>query len=169
MSKIRITESELRRIIKESLEKLINEEGAANNYVSSFDWRNGEQDKNYVERPPEQPTSPATKQPVSSKGKMGPNGDYLSKISRDADKQNQAASIALAKWNSLGLRGQIQKVQEAVGIPPTECDGKVGPQTIGKIFVALGNGRIVGGIDTAALKHAQFTFNKEGKYKNIPV
>lgn len=72
----------------------------------------------------------------------------------------------LEKWNALGRINQIKAIQAAVGIPQDEQDGKIGPQTLGMIFRALGKN--VYGVNGANLKNANWKYNKPG-YENNPI
>lgn len=72
----------------------------------------------------------------------------------------------LKKWNALGRINQIKAIQAAAGIPKEEQDGKIGPQTLGMIFRALGQN--VYGVNGANLKNANWRYNKPG-YENNPI
>jgi hypothetical protein len=133
MAKIKISESELRQIIRESVENIINEDGG------------------FMYTPPAAPSA----QPGNDRIGRGPS------MTRDqADVKNATSNAALSSWNKLGTVGQIRAIQRLVGIPEKECDGKIGPQTLGKIYVALRKGQ-------SGLENVNFRPGKMGTYTNI--
>lgn len=133
MAKIKISESELRQIIRESVENIINEDGG------------------FMYTPPAAPSA----QPGNDRIGPGP-----SMTRNQADVKNVTTNAALSSWNKLGTVGQIRAIQRLVGIPEKECDGKIGPQTLGKIYVALRKGQ-------SGLENVNFRPGKMGTYTNI--
>ena len=65
-------------------------------------------------------------------------------------------------WNNLGTVGQIKVIQELVGATP---DGKIGPQTLGKIFVALKKNS--GVINPRYMREVTWEKGKPGIYQNV--
>jgi hypothetical protein len=133
MAKIQISESELKHIIRESVENVINEDGG------------------FMYTPPAAPSAQA------GNDRIGP-GPSLTQD--QAKTRNATANAALSSWNKLGTVGQIRAIQRLVGIPEKECDGKIGPQTLGKIYVALRKGQ-------SGLENVNFRPGKMGTYTNI--
>lgn len=130
MAKIQISESELRQVIRESVENALNEDGG------------------FMYTPPTAPSAQA------GNDRIGP-GPSLSR--NQANAQNAAANSALSSWNKLGTVGQIKAIQKLVGAVP---DGKIGPQMLGKIYVALRNGK-------SGLNNVNFRPGRDGTYTNI--
>lgn len=130
MAKIQISESELRQIIRESVENVINEDGG------------------FMYTPPAAPSAQA------GNDRIGP-GPSLTQD--QAKTRNATANAALSSWNKLGTVGQIRAIQKLVGATP---DGKMGPETLGKIYVALRNGN-------SGLENVNFKPGKAGTYTNI--
>jgi len=130
MAKIQISESELKQIIRESVEGVINEDGG------------------FMYTPPAAPSAQA------GNDRIGPGPS----MTRDqANTRNNVANSALSSWNKLGSIGQIKAIQKLVGATP---DGKMGPETLGKIYVALRNGN-------SGLENVNFRPGKAGTYTNI--
>jgi hypothetical protein len=79
-------------------------------------------------------------------------------MTRDqANTRNNVANAALSSWNKLGTVGQIKAIQKLVGATP---DGKMGPETLGKIYVALRKGQ-------SGLENVNFRPGRAGTYTNI--
>jgi hypothetical protein len=134
MAKVRINENELRKIIRESIQNVINEDNVPNYYEEYYGNR-----------------QPSGQDPID------PRAPGVSLTRDQADAKNAAANAALSSWNKLGTAGQIKAIQQLVGATP---DGKMGPQTLGKIYVALRNGK-------SGLESVDFRPGRAGKYTNI--
>lgn len=133
MAKIRITENELKQLIRESVENVVNEDYGVPNYFEAYKQQAQAQ------------------QAGNERIAPGPT------ITRSqADARNATVNAALSNWNKLGTIGQIKEIQKLVGATP---DGKIGPQTLGKIYVALQKG--------SGLEYADFRPGKAGTYTNI--
>lgn len=125
-----MSESELKQIIRESVKNVMNEDGG------------------FMYTPPAAPSAQA------GNDRIGPGPS----MTRDqADARNAATNAALSSWNKLGTVGQIKTIQKLVGATP---DGKMGPQTLGKIYVALRKGQ-------SGLENVNFRPGKVGTYTNI--
>jgi hypothetical protein len=133
MAKIKMSESELRQIIRESVENVLNEDGG------------------FMSTPPTMWTPPTAQ---AGNDRIGP-GPSLTR--NQADAMNAEANAALTAWNKLGTVGQIREIQKLVGAYP---DGKMGPQTLGKIYIALKNRK-------SGLENVNFRPGKSGTYTNI--
>lgn len=142
MAKILVTESKLKQIIRESIESLLNEDGDLM-WNSGQLWNGGQ----YRPQPDpnDQPLGPA---PASTQNQI--------------NQRNQAANASLNAWNKLGTVGQIKAIQQLVGATP---DGKIGPQTLGKIFMALN--KKSGEINPADMGGVNWVKGKQGTYKNL--
>lgn len=130
MAKIRINEDELKQIIRESVENVINQDNNFPNYYNQYKAQQAKDDR------------------------IGP-GPSLTR--NQADAMNTEANAALTAWNKLGTVGQIREIQKLVGAYP---DGKMGPQTLGKIYIALKNRK-------SGLENVNFRPGKSGTYTNI--
>ena len=179
MAKIRITESELRNLIRESIENIFEQgtgdgqgwKGAApswnGNYAPSpSPVGDGVKDpqgavNTRTQAKPEQ-TAPVSRKPAT----VGRDGKYTDALDQDTHERDVATQNAVNAWNSLGTVGQLKKIQAAVGLTGTEVDGRIGPQTLARIFIKIGNGQVVGGIDTKALGNVVFNYGKKGTYTN---
>ncbi len=139
MARIKVTENELKRIIRESIQNVINEDGDFTNYYQQL------QNKTTYGNDHIEPGAGLTPD--------------------QANTRNNVANAALSNWNKLGTVGQIRAIQRLVGIPEKECDGKIGPQTLGKIYVTL---RTLQG-QQSGLENVDFRPGKAGTYTNINV
>ena len=137
MAKLQISENELKQIIRESVKNVINEDGG------------------FMYTPP---AAPAGNDPIGP-GPSITQGQAAERRAQ-ADTRNAVANAALSSWNKLGTVGQIKTIQRLVGIPEKECDGKIGPQTLGKIYVALRKGQ-------SGLENVNFRPGRTGTYTNI--
>ena len=142
MAKIQISESELKQIIRESVENVINEDGG------------------FMYTPPAAPSAQAGNAPIDSHAGVSITNNQAAERRAQADTRNAVANASLSSWNKLGTVGQIRAIQRLVGIPEKECDGKIGPQTLGKIYVALRKGQ-------SGLENVNFRPGKMGTYTNI--
>ena len=157
--KTTITESQLKKIILESTKKAISENYSGYANISQ-NTQQGGKSAGYVGRQNgwvQQETMP---------GEVGilPTQDEI-------DKENANTQQSLQVWNSLGMAGQLAEIQKLLGLPANECDGKLGPQTLGKLLLALGSGKTIttpkGGIAVDSLKTANFAYGKRGTYQQI--
>lgn len=114
MAKIKVTEGELKQLIRESVENILNEAAPGSGVLLPAD---------------------------------------------DINARNDATTSALSTWKALGTVGQIKEIQKLVGATP---DGKMGPQTLAKIFIKLGGNAQVPG---NALNGANF--GKPGRPGNF--
>ena len=135
MAKLKVTENELKKIIRESVEKVLNEDFEGQ-------WK------------PEQPAAPAVNTPLETPDQVA---------SRDAA-ANTANSGALNAWNKLGTVGQIKEIQKLAGIPAAQCDGRIGPQTLAKVYIALAKGKSGMSVDANALSNSNFRPGRAGTY-----
>ena len=136
MAKLKVTENELKKIIRESVEAVLNEDFEGQ-------WK-----------PEPQPASPQVNAPVETPDQVA---------SRNAA-ANTANSGALNAWNKLGTVGQIKEIQKLAGIPAAQCDGKIGPQTLAKVYIALAKGKSGMSVDANALSNSNFRPGRAGKY-----
>ena len=132
MAKIQITENKLKQIIRECVENVINEESTFPNYYEMY------------------------KQQENNPANQTLDGTNVTMTRKQADERNAEVNNALSSWNKLGTVGQIREIQKLVGATP---DGKLGPQTLGKIYIALTKNN--------PLQHASFRSGKQGTYNNI--
>jgi len=148
MSKVRITENELKQIIRESVENVIN---SMNEGEDSFGWNPG-----YA-------ANPQTNHVLAT-------NDQMADRARENHEFNQGANTSLQRWNSLGTVGQLKVIQQLVGIPAAQCDGKLGPQTLGAILMKVTNGQEVntpkGTIYPKYLTGTKWNYGKPGTYQN---
>ena len=139
MAKIQITESELKQIVRESVETVINEGPSFQNYYQNL----------------QQGFNPANTS-ISGHGPYVTHG------------QVDATNNALTTWNKLGTVGQVKEIQRLAGVPENECDGRIGPQTLAKVYIALrrGNTSVSTGatINADDLNRASFRPGKVGTY-----
>ena len=134
MARIQISENNLKEIIRECVEKVINEDYT--DFKGSYYDQNMQQSPAY--KPENQPTGPG---PSLTRGQV--------------DANNAAVNNALNNWNKLGVVGQIREIQKLVGAEP---DGKIGPQTLGKIYVKL--------TKNSDLAQVNFRSGRRGTYTN---
>jgi hypothetical protein len=136
MAKIKITENELKQIIRESVNSVIG---------LNEDW---------------QPwTPPQQGQGAGVRAPLAPNDQI--------DARNAKNSAALTAWNNLGTIGQIKAIQRLAGIPAAQCDGKIGPQTLAKVYIALSKGKAGEAINGDDLNQSSFRSGKPGTYTPI--
>ena len=135
MARMRISENELKKIIRESIEKVVNEDNTFPNTYAQLNQQ--------------------FNQSNAGDERIGP-GPSLTRAQADA--RNAITNAALSNWNSLGTVGQIKAIQNLVGAKP---DGKLGPETLGKIYVALRKG------ENHNLDYVNFRPGKKGTYTNI--
>lgn len=151
MAKIKITENELKQLIRESVEGVL-EEATPNTW-------NGP-----VQIPGTAPTpGNTTRVPYATPNQMADR-------ERENYEFNQGANTSLQRWNNLGAVGQLKVIQQLAGIPAAQCDGKLGPQTLGTIFMKLANGQQVstpqGIIYPQYLGKTKWNYGKPGTYTN---
>ncbi len=142
MAKLKVTENELKKIIRESVETVLNEDGYqgfTGNFRQGFT--------------PEQPAAPAVNGPAATAGQVSD--------------RNTANSNALTAWKKLGTVGQVKLIQKLAGIPEAQCDGKIGPQTLAKVYIALAKGRTGASVDADALNQSSFRPGRVGTYTPI--
>lgn len=136
MGKIRVTENDLKRIIRESVQNVIGlDEG----------WQPW--------MPPQQEQGAAVKVPLATNDQI--------------DARNAKNSAALTAWNKLGTIGQIKTIQRLAGIPEAQCDGKIGPQTLAMVYIALSKGKAGEAINSDDLNQSTFRSGKRGTYTPI--
>ena len=102
---------------------------------------------------------PQPQQQPSVKSPLAPNDQI--------DARNAKNSGALAAWNKLGTVGQIKTIQRLAGIPAAQCDGKIGPQTLAKVYIALSKGKAGEAINADDLSQSSFRPGKTGTYTPI--
>ena len=140
MAKIRITENELKQIIRESVDNVIASTG---NGVGPY-WKGNPlpdgAEKDY----------PTGSGPQLTRGQV--------------DTVNTNATNALTAWKKLGTVGQIKTIQRLAGIPAAQCDGRIGPQTLAKVYIALSKGKAGEAINADDLSKSSFQPGKTGTY-----
>ena len=173
MAKIQVTESKLKQIIRESIENLLNEDGLSrwNAMVQSQQGPNDQQTepssrlKQYQTKQQGQAATAQQGQAATTQQNQASN-DYDSLIRQRnntlINKQNRLANASLNAWNNLSTVEQIKVIQKLVYAIP---DGKIGPQTLGKIFMALNQKS--GEIDPRYMREVSWEKGKPGIYQNI--
>lgn len=150
MAKIQVNETQLKNLIKESVEKILNEQGEFS--TATPDWTQQANPNSNIRVPM------ATQQQLDARA---------ADRAREVYQQNNEANASLDRWNKLGTIGQIKAIQQLVG---AEQDGKLGPQTLGKIFMALGKRQQIttpaGVIYPDAMKNVKWGYGKQGTYTN---
>lgn len=135
MARVQVSEKRLKSIIRECVENVLNEDSFPDFYGQTFQRSNDPADE-----------------PIM------PNAPGASLTRAQADVRNVKTNAALSSWNALGTVGQIKAIQNLVGAKP---DGKLGPETLGKIYVALRKG------ESHNLDYVNFRPGKKGTYTNI--
>lgn len=121
-------------------------------------------------------TAPASQEQNQKTG--GPEGQSPEGQEILPDSMKEGAVNA---WNRVGIRGQIKLIQETLGLTGTDADGRVGPQTTGRIAVALLENatykakmeQLISsrpeykGINAEGLKSAVFNYGKQATYNKV--
>ena len=168
MARIRITENELKQIIRESVIRAINEDWqpfytAPTNKFSATDERFLPHD----DSSPSQSATPSQQSTATTRNNHPESRPPLIS-NQEIDNKNAANSGALNSWKKLGTVGQIRLIQKLAGIPASQCDGRIGPQTLAKVYIALSKGKSGEGIiDSTALSNSSFMPGRQGTYTPI--
>lgn len=121
----------------------------------------------------ETPASPEQNQKTGGPEGQSPEGQEML-----PDSMKEGAVNA---WNRVGIRGQIKLIQETLGLTGSDADGRVGPQTTGRIAVALLENatykakmeQLISsrpeykGINAEGLKSAVFNYGKQATYNKV--